>query len=279
MTLFGRLPRSWIAALVALAALGTVAASALADTLDTVKARGKLIVGVKNDYRPWGFLDQSGQIVGLEIDLAKDVAARLGVTLELVPVITSNRLEFLQQGRIDLLIATLGDIPARHKVVGMIQPNYYAGGTNILARKSAGLKDWSQLKDRNVCALQGAYYNRRVTELYGPKLVIFPAIPEALNALQQGSCVAFLFDNTLITSTLAAGDAQWAEYEMPLKSEDEQPWAIAVKLEERDGPWGEMMKKVSTDWHKTGKLLELEKKWGIKESPFLVDMNKKLAGS
>lgn len=271
--------RSVMGALVGLAALAFSSAPSPADTLADVKARGKLIVGVKNDYRPWGFLDTSGQIVGLEIDLAKDIATRLGVGLELVPVVASNRLEFLQQGRIDLLVATLGDNPARRKVVGMVEPNYYAGGTNIMARKSAGLKDWAQLKDRNVCAIQGAYYNRRVTELYGPKLVVFTGIPEALNALQQGSCAAFLFDNTLITSTLSAGDPQWAEYEMPLKTEDEQPWAIAVKLDELGAPWGQMMKTISTDWHKSGKLLELEKKWGIKESPFLVEMNKKLAGT
>lgn len=270
--------RSLFAALMSLAA-AAVSAPSSADTLADVKARGKLIVGVKNDYKPWGFLDTSGRIVGLEIDLARDIAARLGVGLELVPVVASNRLEFLQQGRIDVLVATLGDNPARRKVVGMVEPNYYAGGTNILTRKSAGLREWAQLKDRNVCAIQGAYYNRRVTEMYGPKLVVFTGIPEALNALQQGNCVAFLFDNTLITSTLSANDPQWADYEMPLKTEDEQPWAIAVKLEELNSPWGEMLKKVSTDWHKSGKLLELEKKWGIKESPFLVDMNKKLAGT
>ncbi|GJD49790.1 Major cell-binding factor [Methylobacterium crusticola] len=271
--------RTLIGALSGLIGFAASLLPASAETLDTIKSRGKLIVGVKNDYKPWGFLDSSGQIVGLEIDLAKDIAQRLGVGLELVPVVASNRMEFLQQGRIDLLIATLGDNPARRKIVGMVEPNYYAGGTNIMARKSAGLKQWAQLKDRNVCAIQGAYYNRRVAELYKPKLVVFAGISEALNALQQGSCVAFLFDNTLITSTLAAGDAKWADYEMALKTEDEQPWAVAVKLEDLTGPWSEFVRKSSTEWHKTGRLLELEKKWGIDESPFLREMNKKLSDS
>jgi polar amino acid transport system substrate-binding protein len=270
--------RGLLAGALALAAMAAQPAHAQ-NTLDTIKQRGKLIVGVKNDYRPWGFLDTSGQIVGLEIDLAKDVAQRLGVGLELVPVVASNRMEFLQQGRIDLLIATMGDNPQRRKVVGMIEPNYYAGGTNVLAKKSAGLKDWNQLKDRDVCAVQGAYYNRRVSSNYRPKLVVFAGIPEALNALQQGNCVAFVYDNTFIESTLASADPKWAGYEMPFKTEDEQPWAIGVKLEDLNGPWGDFMRKASTEWHRSGKLLELEKKWGIKESPFLRETNKKYAGS
>ncbi|MBM3596832.1 MAG: transporter substrate-binding domain-containing protein [Alphaproteobacteria bacterium] len=246
-----------------------------AQTLDKIKQRGSIVVGVKNDYKPWGFLDPSGKIVGMEIDLAQDVANRLNAKLELIPVVAANRMEFLQQGRIDLIIATLGDTAQRRTVIGMIEPNYYAGGTNVLAPKSAGLKDWKQLKDRKVCAIQGAYYNRRVTQLYGPELVSFTGIPEVLNALQQGNCIAFVFDNTLIDSTLSSGDPKWANYEMPLVTEDEQPWAIAVPLPELNGPYGEFMKKVSIDWHKTGKIVELEKKWGIKPSPFVAEMHQK----
>ena len=111
--------------------------AAAQDTLAKIKQRGTIVVGVKNDYKPWGFVDPSGQIVGMEIDLAKDVADRLGVKLETVPVTAANRMEFLQQGRIDLVIATLGDTPQRRQAIGMIEPNYYAGGTNVLAKKSA----------------------------------------------------------------------------------------------------------------------------------------------
>ena len=108
-----------------------------ADTLSAIRARGDLIVGVKNDYRPYGFVDPSGQIVGLEVDLAREVAQRIGVGLELVPVIASNRMEFLRQGRIDMILATMSDTADRRRVIGMIEPNYYADGVTVLAPKSA----------------------------------------------------------------------------------------------------------------------------------------------
>ncbi|MCP3469023.1 transporter substrate-binding domain-containing protein [Bradyrhizobium sp. CCGUVB1N3] len=232
-------------------------------------------VGVKNDYKPWGFLEPSGQIIGLEIDLAKAVADKIGVKLELVPVTGANRMEFLKQGRIDVILATMGDTPERRKIVGMIEPNYYASATNILAQKSANLKQWTDLKGRKVCAVQGAYFNRRVSQLYNPELVVFPSVPDALNALQGNNCVAFVFDDTLIVSTLAGGDPKWADYEMPLASEDPQLWAIGVRLDDLDGSFGKLLKEMSVEWHKSGKLLELETKWGIKQSPYLIETNKK----
>lgn len=252
-------------------------AGAADDTLAAIKARGKLIVGVKNDYRPYGFLDPSGKIVGLELDLAQEVAQRIGVALDPVPVIAANRMEFLVQGRIDMILATLGDTEARRKVIGMVEPNYYAGATNILALKSAGFRSWEQLRGRKVCAVQGAYYNRRVAQLYGPELQVFPAVPDALNALAGGNCAAFLFDNTLIVSTLAGDAAKWGQYEMPLPSEDPQLWAIGVRQADLTEPFGKTLSAMCTEWLRSGHILELEKKWGIEPSPYLVEMQHKLA--
>src|SRR5690348_7690691 len=83
------------------------AASAQADDLAMIRQRGTLIVGVKTDYPPFGFRSPAGEIEGIEPDLAADVANSLGVKLELVPVVASNRIQFLEQGRIDLIIATM----------------------------------------------------------------------------------------------------------------------------------------------------------------------------
>lgn len=256
--------------------LATTARAQGTDTLAAIKARGKLVAGVKNDYRPYGFLNPAGETVGLELDLAHEVAQRIGVTLETVPVIAANRIEFLVQNRIDMILATLGDTPERRKVIGMVEPNYYAGATNVLAPKSAGFKTWEQLRGRKVCAVQGAYYNRRVAQLYGPDLLVFPAVPDALNALAAGNCAAFLFDNTLIVSTLAGDPAKWGGYEMPLPSEDPQLWAIGVRQADLHAPFGELLSGMCTEWLRTGHILALEKKWGIEPSPYLVEMQHKL---
>jgi len=245
------------------------------NTLDKVKQRGTLIVGVKADYKPFGFLDPSGKIVGMEPDLAQDVADKLGVKLQLIPVLSSNRMEFLQQGRIDLMIATMSDSPQRRQAVGVVEPLYYAGGSSILTRKSNRFNKWTDLRGRRVCATQGAYYNRLITERYGAEIVAFAGVPEAQNALLSNDCVAFLQDSTLHAAALVSGDPRWADFESPLPTEDEVAWAIAVPTAERDGPFGKFMSEMLVGWHKSGRLIDLEKKWGLLPSPFLQQMHRK----
>src|SRR5437762_90756 len=97
------------AVLAGLAGTMMFAGLAQADAMDDIKKKGVLVVGVKTDYPPWGTRDASGNIVGMEPDMAADVAKRLGVKVELVAVVSSNRMQFLQQGKIDLMIATMSD--------------------------------------------------------------------------------------------------------------------------------------------------------------------------
>src|SRR5690242_6904875 len=133
-----------IAALSVIAGFALGATGVAAQTLEKIHQRGTLIVGVKADYKPYGFRDPNGAIVGFEPDLAKDVADRLKVKLELEPVVSSNRMQFLQQGKIDLMLATMNVTDERRKIVGIVDPSYYASGVNVFAVKKAALKSWDQ---------------------------------------------------------------------------------------------------------------------------------------
>ena len=244
-------------------------ANANNDRFKKVLDRGELVVGVKADYKPWGFRDPSGKLVGMEIDLAQDVATALGVKLKLVPVQSSNRMQFLQQGKIDLMIATMSDRSDRRKIVGIVEPNYYTSGTNVLAKKGA-VKDWADLKGKPVCGKQGAFYNKVVAKRYGARIVAFVGNAEAKQALKDGKCIAWVYDDSSIMADLASG--QYDNYEMPLKTEDDNPWGLAVPLKERDGIWGRFMAGMIYHWHASGRLMELEKKWGIQPTAYVSKM-------
>jgi polar amino acid transport system substrate-binding protein len=252
--------------------LAATQANAANDRFKKVLDRGKLVVGVKADYKPWGFRDPSGKLVGMEIDMAQDVADALGVSLELVPVQSSNRMQFLQQGKIDLMIATMSDKANRRKVVGIPQPNYYTSGTNVLAKKGM-VSSWADLKGKPVCGKQGAFYNKQVSKKYGAKIIAFVGNAEAKQALRDGKCVAWVYDDSSIMADLASG--QYDDYEMPMMTEDDNPWALAVPLDELNGIWGNFMSGMIYNWHSSGRLIELEKKWGIQTTQFVMDMNKR----
>ncbi|HAB37424.1 MAG: transporter substrate-binding domain-containing protein [Tateyamaria sp.] len=243
----------------------------IADILDTIKERGTLIVGVKADYKPYGFLDSSGTVIGLEPDLAQDVADKLGVAIEYVPVVSSNRMQFLEQGKIDLMIATMTDKPDRRKVVQIVDPNYYSSGTNVLALKSLGLKDWNDLNGKPVCGIQGAFYNKATSQNYGAEIVAFKGTAEAYSALKAGNCAAFVYDDSAIVAK--TNDPAWSDYEMPLATIDDAPWGLAVGLGEDN--FAALMSEMITGWHKSGRILELEKKWGVTNTPFAKEMHDK----
>ncbi|HZT88611.1 MAG TPA: transporter substrate-binding domain-containing protein [Stellaceae bacterium] len=253
-------------ALLLLAAMAC-ASAARADRLELIRARGVLVVGVKTEYPPFGMLDGSGAIVGVEPDLAADLARRLHVDLRLVGVTTANRLEKLADGSIDVLIATLGDTAKRRKIATLIEPDYYASGVTIMMPAKRKIADWTELRGQTVCTTQGAYFNRPMAQRYLLDLRTFNGPRDAMLALRQGQCVGFLYDDTAIAGALRL--PEWHDYAMPLPSLLVSPWAIAIPQGENDGPLDRIVSDAVADWHRSGLLMALERKWQLKPSEFV----------
>jgi polar amino acid transport system substrate-binding protein len=261
-----------LGALAVASALAVPGQASAADGVDAIKQRGTLIVGVKADYKPFGFRDPSGTIIGLEPDLAADLAKRLGVKLELVPVVSANRIEFLQQGKVDLLIATLSDKPERRRVVQAIDPQYYSDFVNVLLPKTSGITDWAQLKGKPLCATSGAWYNKDVARTYGAEIVAFDGSEKPLFALKQGNCLGYVYDQSMLQGKLL--DDDWkAGYALPLKGILDAPWMMAVA--QGNTTLQAMVEAATKDWMKTGFIVASEKKWGIEPTAYSTAMHEK----
>lgn len=262
-----RLPT--ILSIVLLCILLTLSPIISAKTMEDIKERGYLIVGVKADYQPYGYEDADGNLTGLEISLARDIADRLGVDIKFIRVKSSNRMRFITQGQVDLLIATLSDRLERRRVVNIVEPSYYSSGTNLLAWKSAKLHSWEQLHRQKVCGIRGAFYNHTTRMDFGAIMVVFDHTDDALLALRQGRCLAFVYDDSFINHQLE-NDAWQKHFEMPLTSIKQTPWGLAIKLGEDD--FKQYLKRIIIDWHQTGFIIQLEKNYGIKTNPFTLKM-------
>lgn len=260
----------------ALAALMAVAGAASADVLETVKARGELIVGVKADTPPYGFRDASGQIIGLELDLAKDLADRLGVRLKLWPVSPDSRLQFLEQGQIDLLIATLAVTDLRRKQVGLVEPFYYANGVAVLARRDAAINAIADLAGKPFCALRDAFFRQDIlTRAAGSVFVPVRNLGEGERAMADGRCVALLDEDVRLIQMRNSAAERWKDFQVAPLDLPVLPWAIAVQLPEKDAPFGRLVSEAITGWHKSGKLLELEKKWLGENTKWLTEAHER----
>ncbi len=130
---------------------------AIAGTLGEIQSRGKLRVGVKDNLPPLGFYDNHGQLVGLEIDLAREIAqAILGSAqaIEFYPLLNQDRLNSLLQDKVDLLIGDLAMNPARSRLVSFTD-YYYLDGTAVITGDSK-IKKLSDLLGKKIAVLQGS---------------------------------------------------------------------------------------------------------------------------
>jgi polar amino acid transport system substrate-binding protein len=172
--------------------------------IEEVKARGILRAGVKNDAPHLGFVDEKGNLAGFEIDLIMDIARRLGVKTELEPVKASNRVQLLQQKRLDLLIATVSHYRSRDRVVDFTIPYLYTPQT-LLVRKESGIKSVADLAGKRVGVDAGAGAVKKIPEVQ-PKAAVqtFQGWPEAFFALQRRTVDAVATDNILLAGLRVA---------------------------------------------------------------------------
>ncbi len=275
MRVRNQLLRLIAALLFAVGLLAVEGPHANADALATIKQRGTLRVGVKIDYPPFGFRSPSGEIVGIEPDLAANVAKSLGVKLELVPVTATNRIQLLEQGKIDLILATMSPTMVRRWAVEIVRPYYYAAGYNVMVPKSMNLKSWAELKGKTACGIQGAYYNYEAAADFGLHVVAFAGPTEALAALKQGHCEGFLFDDVAIEGHML--EPEWSDYDMPLKSQQVQPWGVGVRKDQPE--WAAYMSMMVSKWEKDGTIVNLETKYHFTHSRFAEDAHEEASRS
>ncbi len=260
------------------AALALTAASAGADALDDIAKRGKIVVGVKADYAPWGMRDAAGNLVGMEHDMIDDFVKRVSkevgkpIALEKVVVVSSNRMQFLQQGKVDMFIATMSNKPDRREVVGIVQPDYYSSGVAILAHKDSGIDGWDSLSGKKICGIQGAWYNKDHGLKNGARIVAFKGVPEVEKALIDGRCVGWIYDDSAFIPRKVNEPDKWADYTIATPTIDDVPWGAAVALDEVDGRLGKLLSSAIMDWHASGWLVDLEAKWGIPPTAWLARM-------
>ena len=141
--------------------LGTLAVAAwaalpaYAQSLNAIKARGTLIVGVQGDFPPWGFKNASFEHVGYDIDVAQLMAQDLGVKLALVDVSAANRIAFLQTGKVDFLAAAVGMYPDRAKAIQFSKPYATLDGV-VYGRKADAIRESGDLAKRKVGVARGS---------------------------------------------------------------------------------------------------------------------------
>lgn len=178
--------RSFAATLVA-SGLGLLAAGAGAQTLEELKKKGELTVGMLVDFPPYGTTNAQNQPDGYDADVARLLGKDLGLKVNLVPVTGPNRIPFLLTNKVDLLVASLAITPERAKQVQFSQP--YAAATIVLFGASkAAIKSAADLKGLRVGVARASTQDVAVTKSApeGTEIRRFDDDASAMQALLSG---------------------------------------------------------------------------------------------
>lgn len=161
-------------------------ATAMGDTLAKVKAAGKLLAGVRNDFPPMGSIDTSGKAVGFGPDIAEVFAKKLGVALEFAPTTSRTRIPLIQNGSIDCEFGITTPTVEREKTVDFSIPYVWDAVGMIIKEGSSGkVADYGPPK--KVATTQGSYIIDLFKQyIVNPDIVLFQEYPDAVQALRNG---------------------------------------------------------------------------------------------
>jgi polar amino acid transport system substrate-binding protein len=246
-----------------LVALGTGAVHADA-TLDKIRQRGKLSVGVDGPEPPFGLLDPStGKVGGFQTELGRDIAKRLGVELETVSVTASTRVQFLQAGKVDLLIANIQWTQERSEILSFAPTPYNLVGGAAMVSKASGIHRWEDLRGKVACVSQGSNFARPLQETYGAIVKGLRGIPESLLALKGGTCAASVHIQPALYQTLHGDSAaEWKGFELATADQlIPSPTVIWTRRGEADTQ--AFADKAIRDWHRSGLILAAARKYGV----------------
>jgi cystine transport system substrate-binding protein len=185
-----------------LAAAGFNAAAA--DLLQTVKSRGTLKVALEGNYPPFNFKDpKTGQLTGFEIDVAKLLAAKLGVKPEFTTTEWSGILAGLGAGKYDVIINQVGITDERQKAFDFSDP-YTLSSAQLIVRKdeTRQFNSLEDLKGKKLGLGQGTNFEQKAKSIPGIDVRTYPGSPEYLADLAAGRIDAALNDSLLVSYIL-----------------------------------------------------------------------------
>jgi polar amino acid transport system substrate-binding protein len=173
------------------AAAALVAHSAAAQTVDEIKKRGTINIGVLSGEPPWGFTNEKGEPVGVDIDVSQLLARDMGVKIKYEPMTVTSRIPSLLTGKVDILVASMGMFPDRAKVVQFSRP-YVANVNLVVAGKDKPIATYADLKGYRVAVNRGNVIDIAVTQNAPPgtQILRFDDDASAVQALRAGQADA-----------------------------------------------------------------------------------------
>lgn len=231
------------------------------SALVTVKERGVLKAGVTKDVPNFGYIDESGKHVGFDYDIIEEIAKRLNVKLEVTQVTSATRIPLLQQGRIDLVAATMTHYRSRDEAVDFSIGYFYSPQT-IMVKKSSGIKSVADMANKRAAASIGSGSIKMFQKAQpAVKMQTFESFGETFLALRQGTIDAIVTD-AVILAGLRASAPNPDEFEVLFNKEAVYGGGeYGLGMRENDSKWRDQINFLLQDMWLDGTWDKIFTKW------------------
>lgn len=198
-------------------------------TWKAAKDAGQLTIGVKKDQPGLGNVKAgSEEPEGFDIEIAKMVAGHLGFSTDQIKyteTVSANREPFLQQGNVDMIVATYTINDERRKVVDFAGP-YYVAGQDLLVAADSDIAGPDDLAGKKVCSVDGSTPAQNIEEKYTKaELVTYDAYSKCVTDLQSGSVDAVTTDDAILRGYAKQYDGEFKVVGEPFT---EEPYGVGL---------------------------------------------------
>jgi glutamate transport system substrate-binding protein len=200
-------------------------------TMARLKAAGTVTVGTKFDQPLFGLKNLEGNPEGFDVEIAKLIAGEMGIAADKVKFIESvsaNREPFIQQGKVDFVVATYTINDKRKEVVDFAGP-YYEAGQDIMVAKGnpEGIKGPDDLAGKKVCSVTGSTPAENIRTNYpDADLTEFDVYSKCAEALKGGQVQAVTTDNVILLGLISQDEEAFELVGNPFTKE---PYGIGLK--------------------------------------------------
>ena len=228
------------------------------NSLKKVLDAGQFVLGLDTEYPPMGFIDETGEIVGFDIDIAREVCTRLGVSLVTKGIDWDAKEDLLNNGDIDCIWNGMSVTPARAKSMNLSESYIknelifvVVGGSDILGLddlkgKKVGVQSGSSTQD----VIEATDFRADI------EIVTFDTNMELMKSLTEGNMEAAFVDSLNAHYYIASSDKQFFVLPDGLNEEE-----CAIGFRKGDGALRDKVQEIVSEMKVDGSLGEISKKW------------------
>jgi glutamate transport system substrate-binding protein len=201
-------------------------------TMAELNEAGKVTIGTKYDQPGFGLLNPDGVPEGFDVEIAKLVAAELGIAaedIEWTETVSANREPFIQNGQVDIVVATYTINDTRKQVVDFAGP-YYEAGQDIMVAKGnpEKIEGPDDLAGKTVCSVEGSTPAQNIRDNYPEaQLTTYDVYSKCADDLKNGNVQAVTTDNVILTGLIAGSPD---DFELVGNPFTEEPYGVGLKL-------------------------------------------------